>query len=83
MAFFMLSTLDARANSLDEDAFSVSYVNHKVDMAPIVILDVKPVDLLDIAFKVAISSSMLELKEQTQTNNNLISRVAIWVCYRF
>ena len=75
--------LDAFAKSLDENAFSVSYVNDKVDMAPIVLLDVKPMNLSDIAFKVAVSSSMLELEEQTQTNNNLISRVVISLCCRF
>jgi len=83
MAIFVLSTLDARAKTLKEDAFSVSYVNGQVDMAPVVLLDIKPITLPDVAFKVAVSSSMLEFEEKTQTNNNLISRVVFSLCCKF
>ncbi len=75
--------LDTHARALEKDAFSVSYVNDRVDMAPIVLLDVKPLNLSDVAFKVAVSSSMLEFEEKTQINNNLISRVVVSLCCRF
>ena len=83
VGILLFINLDAHASSLEKDAFSVSYVNERVDMAPIVLLDVKPITLSDIAFKVAVSSSMLEFEEKTQINNNLISRVVVSLCCRF
>ena len=75
--------LDTYAKTLEEDAFSESHLNAKVDMAPVVLLKIRPENESDIAFKVAISSSFLELKEKTLINSNLVSRVAFLVSYRF
>lgn len=83
LGILMFFNLDAFAKPFEEDAFSISYVNNRVDMAPVVLLDVQPMNLSDMAFKIAISSSMLELEEQTQTNNSLISRVVVSLCCRF
>ena len=75
--------LDAFAKTLEEDAFSVSHLNAKVDMAPVVLLKIRPENESDIAFKLAISSSLLELKEKTLIGSKLVSRFAFLVSYRF
>ncbi|MCW8895769.1 MAG: hypothetical protein OQK48_05135 [Sulfurimonas sp.] len=75
--------IDAFAKTLAEDAFSVSYINDKVDLAPVVLLKIRPETASDIAFKLAISSSLLELKEKTLIDSNLVSRIALLVSYRF
>ena len=82
MAILMYFNIDAFSKTLDERDFSASNINERVDLSPVVLFDIKPRDL-DFAFKVAVSSSLLELKEKTQIDNSLISRVAVLMSYRF
>lgn len=83
VAILAFINIDAYAKTFEEEDFSVSYVNNKVDMAPVVLFKIRPENESDIAFKLAISSSLLELKEQTLIDSNLVSRVALLVSFRF
>ncbi len=86
MTFLMSSALAASTKSPTEE-LSVSYTNvmsnDKVDEFPAILLDVKPKGFVDFEFQVAISSGLLELKNESQKDNHFINKVLVYLNYRF